>query len=195
MKEVKQSFQDSGLPKSWLKMGGNYSVAGLGYEQILFERIADNVKVRSEVFDHAANMNGNKTKSLNRTMYKSDLRMTLLVHSGGSRWKDVRKKRAYFKFLFEDEAEDLFYLLSEHPKQGFSIFVFWKDGETVLNLRCDKSGKVQLHHVFQQKKTSLSASSVKSLLDEHSDFVSMQILPLLDKIGISSEGAFKQGED
>ena len=195
MKEVKQSFQDSGLPKSWLKMGGNYSVAGLGYEQILFERIADNVKVRSEVFDHAANMNGNKTKSLNRTMYKSDLRMTLLVHSGGSRWKDVRKKRAYFKFLFEDEAENLFYLLSEHPKQGFSIFVFWKDGETVFNLRCDKSGKVQLHHVFQQKKTSLSASSVKSLLDEHSDFVSMQILPLLDKIGISSEGAFKQGED
>jgi len=195
MKEVKQSFKDAGLPKSWLKMGGDHNVAGLGYEQILFERIADDVKVRSQTYDYSAEMNDNKTKSLNRTMYKSQLRMTLLVHPERTNWKDVRQKREYFKFLFEDEAEDLFYLLSEHPKQGFSIFVFWKDGETVLNLRCDKDGKVQLHHVSQKQKTSLSAKSARSLLDEHHDFVSTQMLPLLNKIGISADGAFQQSDD
>ena len=190
MREVKQSFAESGLPKSWLKMGGDYNVAGLGYEQILFQRIADDVKVRSETFDDDADYGSNKTKSLNRTMYKSGLRMTLMVHPEGDRWRDVRQNRAYFKFLFEDEAEDLFYLLSEHPKQGFSIFVFWNDGETVLNLRIDKNGEVMIHHVYQQKKTSLSAKSVESLSDKDRAFVSTQILPLLDKIGISADGAF-----
>jgi hypothetical protein len=192
MKEVRQSFEASGLPKSWLKMGGEHNVAGLGYEQILFQRIADNVKVRSEVSDHAAELNNNKTKSLNRTMYKSDLRMTLMVHPEQSRWRDVRGKRTFFKFLFEDEAEDLFYLLSEHPKIGFSIFVFWKDGETILNLRSDKDGQVQLHHVFQQKQTSLSSTSVKRLQKQHGDFLRMQILPLLNKIGVSAESIFRQ---
>ncbi len=195
MKEVKQSFEDSGLPKSWLKMGGNHNVAGLGYEQILFERIADNVKVRSATFVHEADLTPNKTKSLNRTMYKSGLRMALMVHPEGNRWQDARKKRAYFKFLFEDEAEDLFYLLSEHPKLGFSIFVFWNDGKTVLNLRCDKNGEVKLHHVFEQQETSLSAKSVEDLLDEHGAFVSSQILPLLDKVGISAGDAFGQSDD
>ncbi len=195
IKDVKQSFADSGLPKSWLKMGGDYNVAGLGYEQILFERIADNVKVRSETYDNTADINSNKTKSLNRTMYKSGLRMTLMVHPEGNRWEDVRKKRAYFKFLFEDEAEDLFYLLSENPKQGFSIFIFSNDGETVMNLRCDKRGAVKINHLFQQKKTYLSSESVEDLLDEHAEFVSTQLLPLLDKVGISAGDAFKQGEE
>jgi len=195
MKEVKQSFKDAGLPKSWLRIGGDHNVAGLGYEQILFERIADDVKVRSQTHDYAAELNANKAKSLNRTMYKSQLRMTLLVHPEGGQWNDGRQKRAFFKFLLEDEAEDLFYLLSEHPKQGFSIFVFWKDGETVLNLRCEKDGNVQLHHVSEKQKTSLSAKSVKSLVDDHYDFVSTQMLPLLNKIGISADGAFQRGED
>lgn len=194
MKEVKQSFAESGLPKSWLTMGGQYNVAGLGYEQILFERIADNVKVRSENYDMYSEMNGHKTKSLNRTMYKSDLRMTMMLHQEGNRWEDVRHKRAYFKFLFEDEAEDLFYLLSEQPKQGFVIFVFWKNGDTVLNLRSGVSGKIQLHHVAAKKKTSLSAESIRDLINQNGDFIEAQILPLLSKLGIAANQVFGKAD-
>lgn len=195
IKNARQSFEDSGLPKSWLKMGGDHNIAGLGYEQILFERISDDVKVRSETFDQATNFDINKTKSLNRTMYKSGLQMTLMVHPEGDRWADLRKNRAFFKFLFEDEAEDLFYLLTEDPKKGFSIFVFSNDGETVLNLRCNSNGEVKIHHVFQQQKTLLSAKSVSNLLEEHRVFVNTQILPLLDRVGISAENAFNQFDD
>jgi len=191
MREVKQSFEGSGLPKSWLKMGGEFNIAGLGYEQILFERIADNVKIRSENPDYAADINANNTRSLNRRMYKSDLRMTLLVHPQGNRWEDVRKKRAYFKFLFEDEVEDMFYLLSEHPKTGFSIFVFWKNGETVLNLRCDQNGKVQLDYVFEKQQTSVSAASVQNFVDQNRDLLSKKLLPLLNKCGISADNALR----
>ena len=190
MKEAKESFEASGLPKSWLKMGGEHNIAGLGYEQILFERIADGVKVRSQNHEMHMHMNGQKTKSLNRTMYKSDLRLTMMVHEEGKRWEDKRHKPAYFKFLFEDEAEDLFYLLSEHPQQGFTIFVFWNDGETVLNFRCDEEGKVQINHVSKKTATSLSAESVDQLLKNNGDFVSEQLLPLLAKIGISADEAF-----
>ncbi|MDB4766648.1 hypothetical protein OAG71_03055 [bacterium] len=194
MKEAKKSFEESGLPKSWLKMGGEHNVAGLGYEQILFERIADSVKIRSQNHQMHMHMNGQKTRSLNRTMYKSDMRLTMMVHEEGKRWEDKRHKRAFFKFLFEDEAEDLFYLLSEHPEQGFTIFVFWKDGETVLNLRCDREGKVQINHVSEKTVTSLSAESVGQLLKDDGEFVSDQILPLLTKIGISADQAFGDNE-
>ena len=194
MKEAKESFEASGLPKSWLKIGGQYNIAGLGYEQIIFERIADSVKVRSQNRQMQMHMNNQKTKSLNRTMHKSDLRLTMMVHEEGKRWEDKRHKRTYFKFLFEDETEDLFYLLSEHPQQGFTIFVFWDDGETVLNLRCDGEGKVLINHVFQKSVTMLSAESVDQLMEHDGEFVNEQVLPLLTKIGISAEEALGGNE-
>ena len=194
MKQAKESFEAFGLPKSWLKMGGEHNVAGLGYEQILFERISDIVKVRTQNQQIYGYRNNQKTKSLNRTMDKSDLQMTMMVHEEGRRWEDKRHKRTYFKFLFEDDTEDLFYLLSEHPKQGFTIFVFWNNGETVLNLRCDETGKVQINHVFQQTVTSLSSDSVEQLLKDDGEFVREQILPLLSRIGISAEEALGGNE-
>lgn len=190
LKDAKRDFENSGLPKSWLQLGGEHSVAGIGHEQIIFDRIADNVHDRSHGHDHFSNYEETKTRSLNRSMDKSNLKMRLMVHEEGRRWEDVRRNRAFFKFLFEDEVEDLFYLISEEPDQGLAIFVFKDGGKKVLNFRCDKKGKVILHHVAAGKPTSIAADSIEQLLKQHQPFINQIIVPLLDSVGISAEAVF-----
>ncbi len=195
MQEAKRSFIASGLPKSWLVLGGEHGVTGVGYEQILFERIADEVKVRSRNYETYSQGRQQKTKSLNRTMNKSDLRMTLMLHDQSSRRENVRRKRAYFKFMFEDDAEDLFYLLIAQPRKGFRIFLFWDNGKTVLNLHCDQQGRLLLHHIADKRTTKLSAESVSKLTAENGDFLNTQLLPLLSKIGIDAARVFADNDN
>lgn len=188
LKDAKEAFESSGLPKSWLTLGGQHSVAGLGHEQIIFDRIADSVKVRTRNEVHG--FEESKRKSLNRSMDKSNLEMKLMVHAEGNRWEDVRRKRAHFKFLFNDQVEDLFYLITEEESRGLSIFVFSKGGKTIFSFRCDEKGKIVLHHVADGERTSMKADSIDQLQNDNESFLDQTIVPLLDSIGVSAEAVF-----
>ena len=190
MKEAKEAFLDSGLPKSWLKMGGGYDTAAVGFEQILFERIAEGVTVRSQNRNAYRERETSSKKTLNRSTEQTDFNMALKVHAETNRWDNVRHKRAFFRFTLEDNTEDLFYFISEEPDQGFSIFVFWKNGKTIFSVHSDKDGKTSLHHVADGKRTSLTSDSIEQLSKDNAAFVKETIVPLLNSIGISAENAF-----
>lgn len=196
LQETKDRFKESGLPESWLNLGGGFDPTTVDYPQLLFAQVED--FLTHQVFEslnphfrqmqqhqriHRSNMM--RTATLNRVYQEGTITFRLDLHPESRNFgnRDKKLKEDFFKFSYVDEQHNDCLILNEQPKTGLSLLICRFDADEFVSIGQDDQ-QCWVHVSTPAGSLSISDSSARKLFEEHSEKLKRLLHPVLQYHGV-----------
>ncbi|MEM7455787.1 MAG: hypothetical protein AAF456_15650 [Planctomycetota bacterium] len=193
-------MKDNGVPRNWLRAGGEYAMQTTGIPQILFESMAEKAR---ELDEAVAPRHTTPYRRIgwNRTFEIDSLSGSLIQQDGPDVRRLVRDDAAIADTDIPDKTRfDLFVRESEGPGRSFHFrspddgtmvieFLFEEMNSMVRLVQRpegvgDTGDRCQLIEVVGLESRTISATDFRSLLEANQQYMDDKFIPLLDTLGI-----------
>lgn len=198
LKETQERFQESGLPTSWLDLGGGYDLSTIDYPQLLVAQMDDSLSKQlrqlnqADQFQMQMQMQSRRfnnfmvsRKSRNREIQLGQVSFRLELHPESNQGMNAAEvpQAQYFRFSYVDEAKDDSLVLDERPKDGLSLLIRCIESNDFVGIgQNDK--QCWIHVSTDEGSFSASNESPRKLFQEHAAELKRLLHPVLQNYGI-----------
>lgn len=191
-KEVQELLKAKGLPESWLKVGGNFKIDSVGYEQVIFEKIQDALtpKTNSSVYYYSSHNNYRSSSSSPNRIFDNQKVNAILERTPQSTNGIVRSnakvKRDYFKFKFTEKDGARRTLLAHMKKNGeFRLSFTSEKSNAIVQMFQKANGECMVQDIRGANVASKKGESFEKLLGENGDYLKDEIYPIFALAGVN----------
>ena len=189
---IKKELKARGLPDDWYSSGGEHAESSAGFEQVLFERMENEMKVKKARYNNYSNNNVNPygQSNKNRKFEGQNIKAELVVNDANQTGRAAGKKESNYrpKFLlsFEEQNEarsELLVAIDEDDSVQVR-FSNLKDN-AYIRLLIDKNKEAIIQDIRGNQVMSKKAASFSELVQKNQQYFSEEFFPMLDGLGVT----------
>lgn len=186
---IRQQYEATKLPHSWLTLGDGYDLSTTDYPQVLFGDVVDQL-VQGSPYAQSFYINRqhqarNRPKTLNREFDIQTASGELELHPENRAPANQEIKEDYFKLnLREMNSAGSLLTLEELPSGEFSLCFVDQSTDIVLLISRQAQQPVRLALMRGTDSLLLSAASPLELFAKNRELLAAKVFPLLQHAGI-----------
>ena len=189
---IKKELKARGLPDDWYSSGGEHPETSAGFEQVLFERMENEMEVKKARYNSYSNNNTNPfgRSNKNRKIEGQNIKAELVVNDGNENGRAAGKKesnyRPKFLLMFEEQNEARSELLVAIDRDE-SIQVRFSNlkDNAYIRLLIDKNKEAIIQDIRGNHVMSEKAASFSELVQKNQQYFSEEFFPMLDGLGVT----------
>ena len=189
---IKKELESRGLPADWYSPGGSHSESSAGYEQVLFERMEAEMKIKNPRYRSYSNDEQNEygRSNKNRKINGQTIIAQLAINdkTTGRRATNANESNYHPKFLllFEEQTEARSeFLFAIEEDDGVQIRFSNLEDNAYIRLLINKDKQSIIQDIRGNQVVTKRAESFSALVEENADYFSKDFFPLLDALGVT----------
>jgi hypothetical protein len=199
-KDIQDQYQESGLPASWLNLGGGHDLATIDYPQLLFARIEEALNskmtgIENQQMIMMQNLNRmnnarmrmmHANRSLNRELNFGQIEFRIQLHpelKQGGVEAEIPKPQ-FFRFRFNDTEKNQHVWIDEYPSGDFNLLISNINTGEFVTIHQSAEGQNWIHISTSSDSFSANEPNPHDLFNKHADELQRKLHPILSRHGI-----------